>query len=108
MAPTRVFFYIDGFNLYYGRLKPNPAVRWLDLDALARHLRPRDTTRVRYFTARVQSQPDPKARDRQRLYLRAIDSRPAISVHYGRFRTSSQVHGARGSRADGPANRRGT
>ncbi len=30
----RVTIYIDGFNLYYGLLKPNPALRWLDLAAL--------------------------------------------------------------------------
>jgi hypothetical protein len=87
LASKQVSFYIDGFNLYYGRLKPNPALRWLDPDALARRLRPHDTVHVRYFTARVRAQPDPAARDRQRLYLRALDARPSISVHYGRFRT---------------------
>ena len=29
----RVTMYVDGFNLYYGLLKPNPALRWLDLAA---------------------------------------------------------------------------
>lgn len=87
MASKRISFYIDGFNLYYGRLKPNPALKWLDLDAMARRLRPQDTIHVRYFTARVRAQPDAATRDRQRLYLRAMDARPTISVHYGRFRT---------------------
>lgn len=87
MASKRVSFYIDGFNLYYGRLKANPALRWLDPDALARRLRPHDTVHVRYFTARARAQPDPVARDHQRLYLRALDARPSISVHYRRFRT---------------------
>ena len=26
--------YIDGYNLYYGLLKGNPSVKWLDLRAL--------------------------------------------------------------------------
>jgi hypothetical protein len=49
----RVTVYIDGFNLYYALLKPNPAVRWLDLAALGAALRPGDTVSVRYFTAKV-------------------------------------------------------
>jgi len=49
----RVTVYIDGFNLYYALLKPNRAVRWLDLAALGSALRPADTVTVRYFTAKV-------------------------------------------------------
>jgi hypothetical protein len=70
---TRVTVYVDGFNLYYGLLKPNPAVKWLDLSALATALRPEAVTVVRYFTAKVRPVPDPTARDRQRLYLKALE-----------------------------------
>lgn len=87
MAGRRVSVYIDGFNLYYGSLKPNRALKWLDLHALSRRLRPDDRATVRYFTARVKAQADPSARDRQRLYLRAIETCPSVSIHYGRFRT---------------------
>jgi hypothetical protein len=53
-----VNLYIDGFNLYYGCLK-GTRYKWLDLDALARTLQPRDDIhRIRYFTARVAARPD--------------------------------------------------
>jgi hypothetical protein len=46
-----VNFYIDGFNLYYGCLKGSP-YKWLDLDALARRLQPRDQIRRRSWESR--------------------------------------------------------
>jgi hypothetical protein len=82
----RVTVYIDGFNLYYGLLKPNPAVKWLDLKALGSALRPDCDVRVRYFTARVRPVPDPESQSRQRLYLRAVETLlPDVTIHYGRF-----------------------
>jgi len=36
----RVTFFIDGFNLYYGALKPNPRLRWLDLEVSCRRSTP--------------------------------------------------------------------
>jgi hypothetical protein len=83
----RASFYIDGFNLYYRALKPNPSVKWLDLDALARALRPGAVVTIRYFTARVTPVPDPGAQGRQKLYLQALGTLPNVSIHYGRFRT---------------------
>ncbi len=62
-------------------------MRWLDLDALARALRPGATVTIRYFTARVGPVPDPSAPGRQKLYLRALETLPNVSIHYGRFRT---------------------
>jgi hypothetical protein len=47
----RVTVYIDGFNLYYALLKPNPAVRWM----------------------------------RQRLYLKALETLPDVTVEFGHF-----------------------
>ncbi len=83
----RVSFYVDGFNLYYRALKPNPSVRWLDLEALGRTLRPGADVAIRYFTARVKPVPDPGAQGRQKLYLQALGTLSSVSIHYGHFRT---------------------
>lgn len=80
--------YIDGFNLYYGRLKGSPDCKWLDPVALCRHLLPagQQIHRVRYFTARITPRPDdPDGPARQDAYLRALGTLPEVSVHYGRF-----------------------
>jgi uncharacterized LabA/DUF88 family protein len=81
--------YIDGFNLYYGCVK-GTAYRWLDLDALCRRLLPNEHIgRIRYFTARVSARPnDPNGPVRQMVYLRALATRPAITVHFGHFLTN--------------------
>lgn len=86
----RVTIYIDGFNLYYALLKPNPAVRWLDLAALGAALRPGDAVSVRYFTAKVLRVPDPASETRQRLYLKALGTLPNVTVEFGHF-TAHQV-----------------
>jgi uncharacterized LabA/DUF88 family protein len=82
--------YIDGFNLYYGCLKGTP-YKWLDLEALARRLLPKDRiNRIRYFTARVDDRAgDQAAPRRQAVYLRAVATNPLVSVHLGQFRTRS-------------------
>ncbi len=99
----RVTVYVDGFNLYYGLLKPNPAVRWLDLTSLARALRPHAITTVRYFTAKVRPVPDPGSRARQRMYLKVLATRPGLTVHYGHFRTHDVVMPLAQPRLGGPA-----
>jgi len=50
-------------------------------------LLPSDTVkRIRYFTARIQSRPgDPQAARRQATYLRALETIPGLSIHYGHF-----------------------
>lgn len=80
--------YIDAFNLYYGCLK-GTAYRWLDLDALCRRLLPRDQIgRIRYFTALVSARPDdPQQPIRQQIYLRALETIPDLSIHYGHYVT---------------------
>lgn len=80
---------MDGFNLYYGALKGTPW-RWLDLRALLeQRLRPRhDINCIRYFTARVSNRPDnPGASQRQDVYLRALQTLPGLTLHFGEFRT---------------------
>ena len=87
MAATYV--YIDGFNLYYGCVKGTP-YKWLDLDALCDRLLPKDdVVQIRYFTAKVSARPDdPRAPQRQEIYLRALATIPKLSVHYGHFLTN--------------------
>ncbi len=81
-------FYVDAFNLYYGSLKGTPD-RWLDLDALFRAVFPKnEINRIRYFTAIVESRPSDLRRPaHQRAYLRALQTIPSLSVHYGQYKT---------------------
>ena len=91
--------YVDGFNLYYGALRGQP-YRWLDISQFARKLlQPSDELRrVRYFTARVRPLPvDPAAPERQAAYIRALQTLPHLSIHYGQFLVSRPMM----ERADG-------
>lgn len=77
--------YIDGLNLYYGALKGTD-YKWLDLEKLCRRLIPSDRIlAIKYFTARVVDTPNnPKAAQRQNIYLRALDTlSPLLSTYYG-------------------------
>lgn len=80
--------YIDGFNLYYGALK-GTQYKWLDLGSLCRNLLPTYTVkRIRYFTARVSGRPDdPQLPQRQQTYLRALETIPNLTIHFGQFRS---------------------
>ncbi len=81
--------YVDGFNLYYRALK-GTQLKWLNPLELCRlSLRPDHVfNRLRYFTAKVRARPsDPTQPDRQRVYLRAIQTLPNVSVHLGFFLT---------------------
>jgi hypothetical protein len=82
--------YIDGFNVYYGCLKGTP-YKWLDVGALCSRLFPRDRiNRIRYFTARVGARPpDLGQPQRQQIYLRALETLPGLSIHYGHFLTNT-------------------
>lgn len=84
--PRRTNVYVDGFNLYYGSLQKNPALKWLDLVALAAALMPQEQIhRVRYFSARVSGARDPAAPARQGKYLRALGTLPNVTIHMGTF-----------------------
>jgi len=86
-APTlRTNVYIDGFNLYYGALK-GTSFKWLDVNRLCELLLPQHSIeRIRYFTALVSPRPpDMGQRQRQEVYLRAVQTIPNLSVHYGSF-----------------------
>ena len=78
--------YVDGFNLYYGCLKETP-YRWLDLAKLCHLAFPKNTVnRIRYFTAPVKARPtDPQKPVRQQAYIRALQTLPNLTVHYGHY-----------------------
>ena len=87
--------YIDGFNLYYGALKGTP-YKLLDVSAMCRLLLPeRDIGIIRYFTSQIEAQPhNEQAPDRQANYFRALQTDPAISMHWGRFSSHPAVYPA--------------
>ncbi|MFZ1126006.1 MAG: NYN domain-containing protein [Candidatus Baltobacteraceae bacterium] len=78
--------YVDGFNLYYGAVK-NTSYKWLDIAELCRQVLPSITiNRIRYFTALVKANPaDPQITQRQQFYIRALETIPNLTVHYGHF-----------------------
>lgn len=85
----RAIVYVDGFNLYYGSLK-GTAYRWLNIGELCRHLLREDSdiVGIKYFTAKVQSRPtNPQTAQRQQVYMRALETIPGLSIHYGHFIT---------------------
>ena len=82
--------YVDGFNLYYGCLKDSP-YRWLDLAKLCSLLLPsHDINRIRYFTALLSPRPANLLQpQRQLFYLRALQTIPNLTIHYGHFLTNT-------------------
>jgi len=62
--------------------------KWLDIAALCRRLLPSwvVVNRIRYFTAEAAGgRQDPNKVQRQRFYLRALQTVPGTSIHFGRF-----------------------
>jgi hypothetical protein len=79
----RTITYIDGFNLYYGAVKQNPAYKWLDIEKLCKNLRPHDDIRhIRYFSALIQG----PTRPNQEAYLRALSTTHLVQVVLGKFK----------------------
>lgn len=83
----RVAVYIDGLNLYYGlRSKDWRRYYWLNLRRLSESLlRPeQQLTLVKYFTSIfMPNEENPGQLERQRAYLKALESLPNLSIHYG-------------------------
>ncbi len=83
----RCIVYVDGFNLYHGVLKDNPAWRWLDLQSYLQALRLHEEVQtVHYFTAIIE--PDrhtSEKRDRQARYLQALATLPRLKRTEGRY-----------------------
>lgn len=89
MKTLRTIVYVDGFNLYYRCLK-GTGHRWLDLVALCRRvLNPvNDVVALKYYTAMVDARPsDLDQPVRQSTYLRALRTRPEVSIHLGHYLT---------------------
>ena len=84
---VRTNFYTDGFNLYYRALRDTP-YKWLDLAQLCQTLVPsHQVNRIRYFTALVlPRQGNADNQVRQQSYIRALQTIPNLTVHYGQFR----------------------
>lgn len=90
---VRTNVYVDGFNLYHGlrdlasKQPDSRSWKWLDLMALSQRLVPADEVNlIRYFTARLNSFGNsPERLQRQQTYLRALQGRPQLAVHLGKF-----------------------
>ena len=83
----RTTIYVDGFNLYYGCLK-DTKYRWLNLEELFRNILQDDhkIEKIHYFTAKLKSlSHDSTTLDRQKAYLNALRTLPAVKIHYGHF-----------------------
>lgn len=94
----RTIAYVDGYNLYYGRLQGTP-YKWLDLQTLIRELlhvqNPSfDLTQVKYFTAPVLGSLATRGADSvaaQNSYLRALE---ASGVEIATSLSRAAHHGA--------------
>lgn len=88
----RASVYVDGLNLYYAALKGTP-YKWLNVRRLARLLLPNDRIhRIRYFTSLpvyVRGEKQPKGQ-RVQAYIRALETLPGLSVHYGSSRRDGE------------------
>lgn len=88
---ARVRVYIDGFNLYYSRLKGKRGVgatyKWLNLVDLCDRLFAHHTvTRVKLFSARTRPSPfDPSIHRRQEAYFRALATVDRLELIEGLF-----------------------
>ena len=82
----KTFVYVDGFNLYYRALKRTP-YKWLNIDALCRHLLPKaHVDAIKYYIARVTARPhDPDQPTRQNIYLRALSTIRHLEIVEGAF-----------------------
>jgi uncharacterized LabA/DUF88 family protein len=91
MNQTRVAFYIDGFNLYFGlREKGWKRYYWLNILELCDNLLLSNQVRItaKYFTARVTAPPD-KVR-RQSIYLDALKTlEPQLQIIEGNYLTNT-------------------
>ena len=87
MNAMRTTIYVDRFNLYYGCLR-NTKYRWLNLEKLFRNILQDDhkIEKIHYFTAKLKSlSHDSTTLDRQKAYLNALRTLPAVKIHYGHF-----------------------
>ena len=81
-------YYIDGFNFYYGAVRGTP-YKWLDFSALFQQIFPGQHDRADSLLHRPRESrpPDRQQPRRQQIYLRALETLPNLSIHYGHFLT---------------------
>lgn len=91
MSKPTAIVYVDGFNLYRRALENTP-YRWLDIEVLSEIvLSQYDVIQVRYYTANISSVPnDPSQRQRQQIYLRALETKVKIVIHKGQFKSENK------------------
>jgi len=80
--------YIDGFNLYMGRLQKNRRLRWLNVVALSQLLAQDvgNLIGVEFYTAHVSGKIDPEGQLRQGIYIQALKTlEPTLRLHIGKF-----------------------
>jgi hypothetical protein len=85
--------YVDGFNLFRRALQGHDDRKWLDLELLCERLLPTfDVGQIRYFTAHVRhvEGKDPRVPQNQAAYLRALETLPSVSLHFGTFRADKR------------------
>ncbi len=68
-----------------------PLNKWVDVAKLCLEVLPGlSVNRIRYFTALIKSTPvDPHMTSRQQFFIRALETIPNLSVHYGHFLEST-------------------
>jgi uncharacterized LabA/DUF88 family protein len=101
---TRVFSYIDGFNLFYGMCEKARAVQngvavnqhwtrysWLDLWKFSQSLLipGQQLIHTKYFTSRIKGKPDSQMR--QSIYVDALGTLPNLSIFYGVFQPDHKI-----------------
>jgi uncharacterized LabA/DUF88 family protein len=101
---TRVFSYIDGFNLFYGMCdKANTRVNgtlinqqwrrysWLDLCRFSQSLLVpgQQLIHTKYFTSRVKGRP--ASQQRQSTYLDALGTLPNLTIFHGQFQPDKKT-----------------
>ena len=86
----RAIAYIDGFNFYYGAVKGEPPLKWLDMQAMCEAvLRNCDVLAgsVLHSSRHGSVSTDPGQSQRQDVYLRALAGRlPKVEIVYGQFK----------------------
>lgn len=88
MTKKRVNVYIDGFNLYYGALRDNPDLKWLNIRRWCENILPGyEVAKIGYFTAKVVGRvEDPDAPTRQDHYFKALRTLSGLDLTFGKFK----------------------
>ncbi len=100
----KVMAYVDGYNLYYGLVKTDKSLRWLDLPKMLRMLMPwASEIKTKYFTAAVDDHCATKTprRIRQEEYWRALKT-VDVELIFGKMEFRDRACLAHHCSYDGP------